>query len=266
MEYKINELSKVLGLSKEMIRYYEKCGAITPSRSAGNNYRVYSTMDYFSLTEAISPAQFHANIKDIYGLKNKDFAENVKQLYNHFIRDTEDEIQHKTKMKQRAEELLDRMSLGELNRGNFWVKRERACTLYPLVSSVDDNYGRIQLSEPVVKWLHSAKVLPFCDGIIEFQRGQDQWWLGIAERYLAAFQPPACGETKALEEGYCLCIVIDMGEIGSFSSAAVRDLIAEIQKKPYPFTGVCRGILLGRGNSRDALHRLIELQMPLEKP
>lgn len=173
MEYKINELSKMLGLSKEMLRYYEKCGAVSPARSTGNNYRVYSTMDYFSLTEAISLAQFHANIKDIYDLKNKDFAENVKLLYSRFIQDTEAEIQYKTLMKQRARELLDRMSLGELNRGNFWVKRENAHTLYPLVSSVDDEYGKIQLPEQAVKWLHSAKVLPFCDGFIEFQGEQD---------------------------------------------------------------------------------------------
>lgn len=161
MEYKIKELSKMLGLSKEMIRYYEKCGAVSPSRSAGNNYRIYSAMDYFSLTEAMSLAQFNANIKDIYGLKNEDYAENVCLLYSQFIQDAEGEIQYKTLMKLRAQELLDRMSLGELNRSNFWVKREKAHTLYPLVRSIDDEYGKIQLPEQAVKWLYSTKVLPF---------------------------------------------------------------------------------------------------------
>lgn len=106
----------------------------------------------------------------------------------------------------------------------------------------------------------------FCDGFIEFQSEQDQWWLGIGEHYCAALQAPECGETKRLEEAYCLCTIIDMGEIGRFSSGEVRELIAGIQKKSYSFTGEYRAKLLGRGNSHDGLHRLLELQMPLAKP
>lgn len=32
MEYKIGEVSKILNISKEMIRYYEKQGILKPSR------------------------------------------------------------------------------------------------------------------------------------------------------------------------------------------------------------------------------------------
>lgn len=264
MEYKINELSKVLGLSKEMIRYYEKCGVIKPSRSADNNYRIYSTLDYFSLTEAISLSQFNVNIKDIYDLKNGNFAENVRALYGRFIQDTEAEIQYKTLLRQRAEELVDRMCLGELNKDNFWIKREEPHRMYPLVSSINDEYGRIELPDSAAKWLHSARVLPFCDGVIEFQEERDQWWLSIAESYCAQLQAPDCQEMKHLDGGYCLCAIIDMGEMGTFSSGSARNVIAEMAAKSYRFTGSGRGKLLGRGNTRDTLHRLIELQMPLE--
>ncbi len=44
MEYRINDLSKILGISKEMIHYYEKCGAVKPSRSVDNNYRIYTAL------------------------------------------------------------------------------------------------------------------------------------------------------------------------------------------------------------------------------
>lgn len=264
MEYRINEFSKMLGLSKEMIRYYEKCGAVKPSRSVDNNYRIYSTMDYFSLTEAISFSQFNANIKDIYDLKNRNFAENVKALYGHFIQDVEEEIQYKTLLRRRAEELLDRMRLGELNKGNFWIKREETRRMYPLVGSINDEYGKIELPESAAKWLHSARILPFCDGVIEFQEERDQWWLTIAEPYCTQLQAPDCQEMKYQDGGYCLCAIIDMGEIGTFSSASARSIIAEMKAKPYRFTGGGRGKLLGRGNTQDTLHRLIELQLSLE--
>ena len=37
MEYKIGEVSKILNISKEMIRYYEKQGILKPSRKEDNN-------------------------------------------------------------------------------------------------------------------------------------------------------------------------------------------------------------------------------------
>ncbi|MDO4415156.1 MAG: MerR family DNA-binding transcriptional regulator [Erysipelotrichaceae bacterium] len=40
-EYSICELSELLGISREMVRYYEKCGAISLSRNNENNYRIY---------------------------------------------------------------------------------------------------------------------------------------------------------------------------------------------------------------------------------
>lgn len=40
-EYSIRELSELLGISREMVRYYEKCGVISLSRNNENNYRIY---------------------------------------------------------------------------------------------------------------------------------------------------------------------------------------------------------------------------------
>ena len=39
--YSIGEVSTLLNLSRDMIRYYEKQGAIRASRGAENNYRRY---------------------------------------------------------------------------------------------------------------------------------------------------------------------------------------------------------------------------------
>ena len=47
MEYKIGEVSKILNISKEMIRYYEKQGILKPSRKEDNNYRTFSHGCFF---------------------------------------------------------------------------------------------------------------------------------------------------------------------------------------------------------------------------
>ena len=65
MEYKIGEVSKILNISKEMIRYYEKQGILKPSRKEDNNYRTYSVMDLFLLKEIILYQSIQIRIKDI---------------------------------------------------------------------------------------------------------------------------------------------------------------------------------------------------------
>ena len=68
MEYKIGELSEITHLSKEMIRYYEKLGAVRPKRRDDNNYRVYTTMDLFALLESIQLKAFDMNIHQCYSI------------------------------------------------------------------------------------------------------------------------------------------------------------------------------------------------------
>ena len=49
--YSIGEVSTLLHLSRDMIRYYEKQGAIKASRGTGNNYRKYAPMEVFQRYE-----------------------------------------------------------------------------------------------------------------------------------------------------------------------------------------------------------------------
>ena len=41
MEYNINKLSKLAGVSTRTLRYYDEIGLLTPKRKSSNGYRVY---------------------------------------------------------------------------------------------------------------------------------------------------------------------------------------------------------------------------------
>ncbi len=72
MKYKIGEVSKILNISDQMIRYYEKCGVIKPDRSEGN-YRYYTDMDIFLLFEAMKYKEWNINIADINNMVSNDY-------------------------------------------------------------------------------------------------------------------------------------------------------------------------------------------------
>lgn len=101
-EYSIRELSELLGISREMVRYYEKCGAISPSRNNENNYRIYTAIDYFACFEAMCLSRFNANIREIDALKNTDYARQVRELYERYIEETSRNIEVEQLMIERA--------------------------------------------------------------------------------------------------------------------------------------------------------------------
>lgn len=52
MNYNIKEFSQLLGLSVDTLRYYEKCGLISPKRNEVNKYREYNEKDGFDILRA----------------------------------------------------------------------------------------------------------------------------------------------------------------------------------------------------------------------
>ena len=73
MEYSIGEVSNILNLSKDMVRYYEKQGAIKASRNPENNYRTYETMEVFWLLEAVQHKSWGIPISEIAEFDSKVF-------------------------------------------------------------------------------------------------------------------------------------------------------------------------------------------------
>ena len=73
MRYRIGDVSKMLKISDQMIRYYEKCGVIQPERSEDGKYRYYTDMDIFLLLEAMKYKELDINIADFGRMVNSRF-------------------------------------------------------------------------------------------------------------------------------------------------------------------------------------------------
>jgi len=81
MEYKIGDVSKLLGITPEAIRYYEDQGIITPKKSETTGYRYYNVWDIHILIHARSYRQYGFSLSETAELLNKsDNAEILKRL------------------------------------------------------------------------------------------------------------------------------------------------------------------------------------------
>ena len=262
--YQIGELASILNLSRQMIRYYEECGVITPIRISSNNYRLYSAMDYFALSEAIALSRFNINIKDIYQLKMTDYTRQVKKHFNEYIRETEKQIHHEEMMIKRARQLIEKTETASLNIDNIWIKKVPAHMLYPLMSSKDDTYGEVVTPKNVLAAANKGSNVAFGDGIIEFKEQDEFWWFSADEEYLSYLTLPDCKQARFIPEEYCLCTVKDMGEIGSFHADDIREFKKNPALSKYNLSDRLYGFLLARGEENGVFHRYLEIHIPLQ--
>ena len=136
MRYKIGDVAKILGISTDLIRYYEKKGVVRPEKGQNNNYRYYDTWDINFLIDCLWYKNFGFSIDQIadigshstYGTLQEaldrkteeigDLAQRYQLLHERLL------LQRQTM--QKVEELLGRCEIAMcpdfiyyLNRHNF---------------------------------------------------------------------------------------------------------------------------------------------------
>ncbi|MDT8719607.1 MerR family transcriptional regulator [Clostridium sp. 19966] len=263
VEYSISDIAEILNISKEMVRYYEKCGVIRPKRSTTNNYRVYTTMDLFQLGEAIQLTRFDINIKQTTTLKEGNFVEKLLANYIEFYKKLDQEIQYDELLKQRCLEMIERTEMSALNLNNFWVKKIPEQYAYCSFQAKGDNYKKISASKEIGQWFLSSKYGVFSDSVVEFKKNDDQWFFCIDKKYADILKPPINGERIESPLKTCLCTIIDMGEMGLFNREKIEPMIKRAEGMHYKVTGNIQGVLCGRGVIDGKFRRYMELRLPI---
>ncbi|SHK14911.1 MerR family regulatory protein [Anaerocolumna jejuensis DSM 15929] len=265
MEYNIKEVSNILNISREMIRYYEKKGMISPKRKEENNYRSYDTMDVFFLMEAIQYQGWNINIKNIRGLKEENYYDKIVnyllKYYNELIKD----IDYKTLLSELICQVTERNKMVRYNLGNYWVKRIPERYLFHVVTGEGDSYEKICLPEEMSKVLFSDTNIPFWDVYFEYIDGKEIWELSFEKRYFDKLKILKKENMLYVPEEYCLCTNVNLGVIGAFNKNFYVDALDYLEKKGYRQNGTLSALLIGRGMEEDGFYRLIELHIPIEK-
>ena len=108
MDYSIRDVSEILNLSREMIRYYEKYGVISPRRNDENNYRSYSIFDIFMLLDTLQYRSWGIQIKGMQDLRQEDFLQKSRQHLCLYRERLKEEVLYKQLLLERIDTITDR--------------------------------------------------------------------------------------------------------------------------------------------------------------
>lgn len=263
--YSIGEVSTLLNLSRDMIRYYEKQGAIRASRVAENNYRRYDSMEIFWLLEAMQHKSWGIPISEISGIRNHEYTIKTEQFLSEEVKRIRADIHYRELLAQRLEQLQMNMLLSTKNIGCFWVEQIPSVYCCHLVTGRGDEYERINLSEKSSAFIFSDQHLPFFDSGLEVEDDRIEWEMGVQEKYIEAFETEIPDDFIRIPGGVCLCTHIDIGEIGSFNQEVFHILPEFAAEHGFnvPDGAKIRGSLLGRGYESGEFRRIVKVHLPI---
>lgn len=81
MKYKIGEVARILGISTDLLRYYEKKGVVTPEKDSGNDYRYYDSWDINFLVDCLWFKNFGFSIEQIADMVKIPGADELGELF-----------------------------------------------------------------------------------------------------------------------------------------------------------------------------------------
>ena len=83
MEYTINQLAKLAGVSTRTLRYYDQCGLLPPKAVRSNRYRIYGETEVNRLQQILFYRELGVELSEIGRiLAEKDF-DGLSALQSH---------------------------------------------------------------------------------------------------------------------------------------------------------------------------------------
>lgn len=83
MEYTVNKLSKLSGVSTRTLRYYDEIGLLSPKRIASNGYRIYGQNEVDKLQQILFYRELNINLEDIKKIISSSNFEKEEALKEH---------------------------------------------------------------------------------------------------------------------------------------------------------------------------------------
>ena len=191
VRYKIGDVAGILGISSDLIRYYEEKGVVSPTKDPSNNYRYYDTWDINYLVDCLWYKNFGFGIEQIANMV-------AECSYDGLLERLEKKGTDIMEVIRRHELLLQRIKLfcERLERTKSFLGKCDLCNSAEFVRYINrrnftyDNSSALR--ELTRKWL---KYMPFSrryfempeDALVDVS-GDYEWGFSLGMQYVNEFE------------------------------------------------------------------------------
>ena len=222
MSYSISEVSKLLNITVESLRFYEDKGIISPGRKANGKYRSYEAWEIFRLYECLQYKSFHFSLNEIEKTMNSTSIDYYANTIRQKITDIREEIHFNTILTQRLSQVCEQIETAKANIDNYWVqKKPEMYFIYNTIGRGDKYEKIIPPADTHSKWLDYIAFTDFLAHVTleDYQaaNNRQRWCSSIEKSYIDYFKIPVSEKVHHVPAHYYLCTNVDMGGVGDFS-------------------------------------------------
>lgn len=266
MKYKINEVSKILNIPIDTLRFYEKKGIIFPEKDEKTNYRVFDDWDINYLLEYKQLRKMEFSLPEVKEMMHElDYSE-----YLDLMKSKHETIQKKIIYYNLYENKL-RYYINCLE--NIDLGFQTVTPPSRLFFSHRKNFEYIQENETKKSFNLFMDYYALIDNIVIIRledivgESEDfEWGFAIEKSYADKLEIPYETDERieVLASRSYLRFIVDAGERWNFSKKLLEPCLEYIKNKNYELSGDVFGILLARINDKKYM-RFIEFFVPIKK-
>ncbi|MHC1684610.1 MAG: MerR family transcriptional regulator [Clostridiaceae bacterium] len=270
MKYKISEVSKILNIPIDTLRYLEKKDIVNPSKNNDNNYRFYEAWDINFLVEYKKFRSFDFSVSEVKEILHSDNLENFIEKINGRQNYFEEKLKYYTLLKQKNEKYISSLNS---TKDNLWkCSFAKHPDIYYFMHRSNYKYETKDKFDGLFDtWLN---YFPFIDTIVEMKldsvlsrniNNNYEWGFSIKKEYADAFNIHLNDKVTHVESVQSVYTVICAGNRGSFSLKLLDKALEFIEDNGYQLAGDVIGNLLVRAHEPDGYRRYIEVWLPVVK-
>lgn len=275
-KYRIGDISKLLGIPVQTLRYYEEQGIIHPEKDEKSGYRYYDAWELNSLMDSLYYRSLDFSLKETEQILNEDNREEICRKYTeqeakilHQIEEYKSKLEAISQKRQQMQTFMgDLNQFKECQCPGLLFFRHRLKDRFQSAEGVEDfNELKPGMKEWVERIPHIEPtfMIPKSSLQEDDKENLKYWWgwsMPIGEALQEGMEPSSTNEY--LPSCHCVYTVFQAGEEGTFSSAFSGSAYQKVVDKGYVVNGNPIGRLILKEHDKGQYHRYFETWIPVE--
>ena len=267
MKYKIGDVSKILGISPDLLRYYQKKGVVKPAMGESNNYRYYDAWDINFLIDCLWFKNFGFGIEQTAKLVSNSSFDDVLNDMREKCGEIAASIEREQLLLCRSEQYFAGMERARTMLGQCDLVYSPE--IYRYLNRYNFDYQNIsEMQETSQKWL---QYMPFVTRCFEVERTDLEnktdnyaWGFSMGMDFVKKLNVPLEPPVVHLPSEPSVHTVFTSSGKTSFSPRHLKPAMDFVRGHGLTVSGNARGSLICSVMENDRLTGYFEVWIPVE--
>ena len=267
LRYKIGDVAKILGISPDLLRYYEKKGVVKPVKDRSNDYRYYEPWDINFLIDCLWYKNFGFGIDQVATIVSKSSYEDIVSMMENKDEEIEQTIRRQELLLRRTRQHLQKIRTAKdfLGKCDLVYSPEIVRYLNRFNHVFDNSKALQDLSH---QWLKYMPLVHRCFeiGQADLQNKTENyaWGLSMTLDYVQELNVPVNPPVNHLPAEPSVHSVYTSSGKDAFTPRHLKYLMDYVRSNDLKVTGNARGNLICSVVEDGKLTGYFEVWLPIE--